>query len=106
MILPLLLRLSNGLTWQGFRSFYVLSFLGYLVVCIGLSVASFYWVEAPARRWIKSKFRPNRKKTVTSASASAAATVTPYRIAGAAANNVSDNATSHSQGQSESEAIC
>jgi peptidoglycan/LPS O-acetylase OafA/YrhL len=82
MILPLLLRLSNGLTWQGFRSFYVLSFLGYLVVCIGLSVASFYWVEAPARRWIKSKFRPNRKKTVTSASASAAATVTPYRIAG------------------------
>jgi peptidoglycan/LPS O-acetylase OafA/YrhL len=42
-------RLIEGLGGAGL--------LLYLVTCIGLSVASIYWLEIPARRWILDRLQ-------------------------------------------------
>jgi peptidoglycan/LPS O-acetylase OafA/YrhL len=41
----------------------------YLSACVGLSVASFYWFETPARKWILRRFATPTKETMEAASA-------------------------------------
>jgi peptidoglycan/LPS O-acetylase OafA/YrhL len=55
LIHPVLLRLLGDMPWGKFRLLYGLAFLIYLTLCIALSVASFLWVEAPARRWLNRR---------------------------------------------------
>jgi peptidoglycan/LPS O-acetylase OafA/YrhL len=59
---PLLLHLHAGVTFHQFRARYIISFLTYLGLCIVLSIASFYWIESPARRWIARRARSQPRK--------------------------------------------
>jgi peptidoglycan/LPS O-acetylase OafA/YrhL len=54
-------------TWLGWDRIPAL-FPVYLAVSIGLSVASFYWFETPARRWILKGKRVHLKETMEIAS--------------------------------------
>jgi peptidoglycan/LPS O-acetylase OafA/YrhL len=66
---PLLLHLLTGVTSHQFRTRYIVSFLIYLGLCIVLSIASFYWIESPARKWIARKARSQPRKIAEFASA-------------------------------------
>jgi peptidoglycan/LPS O-acetylase OafA/YrhL len=66
---PLLLHLVAGVSSHQFRTRYVVSFLIYLGLCIVLSIASFYWIESPARKWIARKARSQPRKIAELASA-------------------------------------
>jgi peptidoglycan/LPS O-acetylase OafA/YrhL len=66
---PFLLHLLVGVTSHQFRTRYIVSFLIYLGLCIVLSIASFYWIESPARKWISRKARSQPRKIEELASA-------------------------------------
>jgi peptidoglycan/LPS O-acetylase OafA/YrhL len=59
---PALLHVLQDMPWNRFRFFYGMAFLGFLMLCIALSVVSFLLVETPARRWINRKFANRRAK--------------------------------------------
>jgi len=57
-------HLFELLHWQHSRALYPV----YLATCIGLSVLSFYFFEAPSRKWILSRFHTRPKETLEAAS--------------------------------------
>jgi peptidoglycan/LPS O-acetylase OafA/YrhL len=69
LALPLLQHQLAGVTSHQFRIRYIISFLTYLGLCIVLSIASFYWIESPARKWIARKARSKPRKIAEFASA-------------------------------------
>jgi peptidoglycan/LPS O-acetylase OafA/YrhL len=66
---PIFLRLSSVKAHAEFAVLYVLSSLLYLSLCIFLSIASFYWIEGPARKWILRKLRTRAQETLEASSA-------------------------------------
>lgn len=67
---PLLVRQIGCMSCHLFLTRYILAFFIYLGLCIILSLASFYWIETPARKWIARKARSRQNKTAQLATAS------------------------------------
>ncbi|WP_348265335.1 acyltransferase [Telmatobacter sp. DSM 110680] len=61
---PAMQPLLWGRSHSEFWLFYILLFLLYLALCIPVSIASFYWVETPARRWISVRFNARRSESL------------------------------------------
>jgi peptidoglycan/LPS O-acetylase OafA/YrhL len=66
---PLLLHVLSSDRSHLFLTRYCFSFLIYLGLCVVLSVASLYWIETPARKWITRKAGSRQKETAEVASA-------------------------------------
>jgi peptidoglycan/LPS O-acetylase OafA/YrhL len=62
LVFPVLLHSLRNLPWREFRLLYGLGFLFYFALCIGLSVASFLWLETPSRRWLNKKLGQPRQE--------------------------------------------
>ena len=59
---PVLLHSLRNLPWGEFRVLYAFAFLLYFALCVGLSVASFVWLETPSRKWLNKRlWQPQRK---------------------------------------------
>lgn len=50
---PAIGNLLHGTAHARFGAIYLTSFFAYFALCTLLSIASYFWIEAPARRWIK-----------------------------------------------------
>jgi peptidoglycan/LPS O-acetylase OafA/YrhL len=64
IVSPILLHVLRNASWREFRVLYLLSFPVYLALCIALSIASYLWLEVPARKWIRSRFGSRPKTAV------------------------------------------
>ena len=56
IVRPIFIHIFRNATWHEIRVFYILAFPAYLALCIALSLASYFWLEVPARKWIRSRF--------------------------------------------------
>jgi len=57
---PAMQPLLWGRSHTEFWVLYMLLFLMYVAVCIPLAIASFHWIESPARKWISLRFKARR----------------------------------------------